>query len=189
MEWEVQAYGTPFTGADVSTGPLTDTGAPDGAAGSWVALAGLADGLTAATQYCWRVRFASDNPYFPRSPWVGAAHNGATEADLRTPGGAVGVPGADRSLATLRLTNAPNPFNPQTTFSYALAVRGPVRLAIYDAQGREIARLVDEIQAAGEHLAAWDARDARGSSPAPGVYFARLEAASRERVRKVVLMK
>ena len=47
--------------------------------------------------------------------------------------------------------NYPNPFNPETTIRYALSQPGPVRLAVYDLLGHEVAVLVDEPQPAGWH--------------------------------------
>jgi hypothetical protein len=42
---------------------------------------------------------------------------------------------------------------------------------------------------AGEHVARWDGRNARGLPAATGIYFARLEAAGTMETRKMVLLK
>ncbi|MBL7047886.1 MAG: T9SS type A sorting domain-containing protein, partial [Candidatus Marinimicrobia bacterium] len=44
----------------------------------------------------------------------------------------------------------PNPFNPATTISYNLIEDGNVTLTIFDINGREVSRLVEETQTAGE---------------------------------------
>ncbi len=59
---------------------------------------------------------------------------------------------ADEVPQTARLDqNYPNPFNPETSIRFALSQTGPVRLAVYDAVGREIALLVDGVRAQGIH--------------------------------------
>jgi hypothetical protein len=70
--------------------------------------------------------------------------------------------------------NYPNPFNPRTTVSFTLPATGQVRVAIYDAKGQMVARLVDETLAAGAHSIDWDGRDAYGASMPSGTYFCRL---------------
>lgn len=65
----------------------------------------------------------------------------------------------------------PNPFNPVTTIEYALPEAGPVHLVIYDVLGREVAVLVDGVQAAGRHRVQFEASDLPS-----GVYLYRLEA-------------
>ncbi len=67
--------------------------------------------------------------------------------------------------------NYPNPFNPVTTIEFALPQRSHVRLSVFDALGREVALLVDELHDGGTHHVAFVA-DGLPS----GVYFARLEA-------------
>jgi flagellar hook assembly protein FlgD len=62
-----------------------------------------------------------------------------------------------------------------------------VRLAVYDAGGRQVTVLVDEAHAAGRHTARWDGRDAVGRDVADGVYFVRLEAGDRSMSRKLVV--
>ena len=73
---------------------------------------------------------------------------------------------------TTRLDAAfPNPFQDAATLRYAVGEPGPVRLTVYDVLGREVAVLVDDVRAAGEHTARLDARHL-----ASGVYIVRLDA-------------
>jgi flagellar hook assembly protein FlgD len=83
----------------------------------------------------------------------------------------------------------PNPFNPIATLDYVLSRAGAIRVVIYDASGRHVRTLVDRIQSYGPQQAIWDGRDDAGREMSSGVYFARLEAAGDERVRKMVLLK
>lgn len=86
--------------------------------------------------------------------------------------------------------NHPNPFNPTTTISYALARRGRVSLAIYDARGRHVRTLVDDVvSAAGAHDALWDGSDNNGVTVASGVYFYRLRVDGRSLTKRMVLLK
>ncbi|HEU4365317.1 MAG TPA: FlgD immunoglobulin-like domain containing protein [Candidatus Krumholzibacteria bacterium] len=88
------------------------------------------------------------------------------------------------------VSNFPNPFNPRTTVSYTLPVRGAVTLSIYDARGSRIATLVtNEERAAGAYQVDWDGRDDRGVAVASGVYFARIEHASGTHSTKIVMHK
>ena len=85
--------------------------------------------------------------------------------------------------------NYPNPFNPETSIPFSLARAGRVRLRVYEVDGRFVATLLDENRSAGEHVARWDGRDARGRASASGVYFARLEANGTHETRKIALLK
>ena len=81
----------------------------------------------------------------------------------------------------------PNPFNPRVTVEYNLRVSGPVVLAIHDAMGRIVTRLVDEDRPAGRAAVTWDGRDHAGASVASGVYFARLQTSNGTHTQKLVL--
>jgi hypothetical protein len=85
--------------------------------------------------------------------------------------------------------NVPNPFNPQTMITYAIPRSGRVALEIYDASGRLVRRLVDEVQDAGPKSATWDGRDANGAKAVSGVYFARLQFEGKSTSRKMTLLK
>ncbi|MEO0558774.1 MAG: binary toxin-like calcium binding domain-containing protein [Bacteroidota bacterium] len=92
-------------------------------------------------------------------------------------------PIASSSRVTLE-PNAPNPFRDRTTVVYTLDAPGDVELAIYDLLGREVARLVDAPQAAGEHRVAFEAR-----GMAPGVYVARLVMGGEVATRRMTLVR
>lgn len=63
----------------------------------------------------------------------------------------------------------PNPTRGQATIQYHLRTEAPVRLDVYDVQGRRVQTVVDGSMPAGTHSAEWDA-----SSLASGTYVYRL---------------
>lgn len=82
--------------------------------------------------------------------------------------------------------NYPNPFNPSTVISYQLPKAEHVSLIIYDALGREIARLVDEYQQAGVYNSSFYSLRSTLSS---GVYFYTLRAGEFVQTKKMLLIK
>ncbi|RME29506.1 MAG: T9SS C-terminal target domain-containing protein, partial [Candidatus Zixiibacteriota bacterium] len=79
--------------------------------------------------------------------------------------------------------NAPNPFNPTTTISFALPQAGDYTLTIYNITGQ----IVDEFSGtadAGTVEVEWDA-----SKLASGVYFYRLTSGNFTATKKAVLLK
>lgn len=100
----------------------------------------------------------------------------------------VAPPAAPRTGLRLE-QNRPNPFNPSTTFAYELDAPGRVRIAVYDARGRELAVLLDEERGAGPGRAEWDGHDAGGRAVGAGVYFVRARAGAQERMVKATLVK
>ncbi len=79
--------------------------------------------------------------------------------------------------------NYPNPFNPSTTFAFDLPEPADVRLAVYDALGREVFTVVSQRLNAGRHHYAWDAGNLTS-----GVYFYRLDTGEFSATRKMVLV-
>jgi hypothetical protein len=80
--------------------------------------------------------------------------------------------------------NFPNPFNPVTTIRYGVPFEGRVLVRLYDAVGREVAELVNDVLAAGYHAVQVDASDLPS-----GVYFYHLDAGVQKEVRRMVLIK
>ena len=86
--------------------------------------------------------------------------------------------------STFGLENYPNPFNPSTEIQFTLPEAGHVTLAVYDIQGREVARLLDEQREAGPHAATFTATDLP-----TGTYLYRLTAGGVTESGRMVLMK
>lgn len=97
------------------------------------------------------------------------------------------VPPAPRD--GLHLGAAPNPFNPQTTFTYELPATAAVDLSVYGLDGRLLRRLESRQAPAGPHAVAWDGRDDAGRMLPAGVYLARLRADDRSTAIRVCLVK
>lgn len=79
--------------------------------------------------------------------------------------------------------NYPNPFNPTTAISYALPVRGQVRLEVFNVLGERVAILVNTEKEAGYYTVNWTPKT--GS----GMYFYRMQSGSYTAVGKMVLAK
>lgn len=80
--------------------------------------------------------------------------------------------------------NYPNPFNPETTIPFDVPKNGPVEVAVFDLQGRQVAVLVNGTLSAGRHQARWQAAD----TPS-GTYFVQMRAGNVTTTRKVLLVK
>jgi hypothetical protein len=80
--------------------------------------------------------------------------------------------------------NYPNPFNPTTVINYQLPVNNHVTLKVYDAIGREVATLVDEVKEAGYYSTTFDA-----SKLSSGIYFAKLQSGDKVQLKKMMLIK
>jgi len=89
--------------------------------------------------------------------------------------------GALPAVLTLHAVR-PSPFAREATLRFDLPKTGPVRLAVYDVRGREVAVLAEGVLEAGRHEATLD-----GRGLAAGVYLARLAAGGRIQTQRLVL--
>lgn len=80
--------------------------------------------------------------------------------------------------------NFPNPFNPSTVIRYSLKENGYTTLKIYDAQGKEVAVLVNENLKAGTYETEFDASNLPSS-----VYFYKLTSGNLTETKKMFLLK
>jgi hypothetical protein len=83
--------------------------------------------------------------------------------------------------------NYPNPFNPVTTILYQIPAgtnENKVTVAVYDAIGRRVALLVDEVQSPGVYRKTFDA-----DKLASGIYFCRIHSGKFSSVIKMILIK
>jgi len=80
--------------------------------------------------------------------------------------------------------NFPNPFNPSTTFEFALPKSAYVTLKVYDMLAREVATVVSRDYEAGLHRVRWNA-----SSLPSGMYIYRVRAGDFVAQKKLMLVK
>ncbi len=119
---------------------------------------------------------------YPAIDWTG---QGTVQKLTELYSSADGVIPRDYSLGQ----NFPNPFNPQTTISFALPQAGRVRIVVYNVLGQAIKTLADDNFAAGTHKLVWDGTNASGASVSSGIYFYRIEANSYKASKKMILLK
>lgn len=79
----------------------------------------------------------------------------------------------------------PNPFNPSTTISFTLPAEGSVHLTVYNATGRVVQELINEVKPAGYHSEQFVA----GEDLASGVYMYRLITPAQTLTGTVLLLK
>ena len=160
----------------------------DGLGESQIYLGTVAVTLDAAGQATFTARF--DTTFSPRHFITATATDvtGSTSAlsacnnEVKT---AIEQVSSGEVPSSFRLhENYPNPFNPETTIRYDVPQASPVRLAVYDLLGREVAVLVDEQKTAGSHTVVFDARDL-----ASGLYLYQLTSNEVRQTRKLVLLK
>jgi len=82
----------------------------------------------------------------------------------------------------------PNPTNSFPIIQYNLLKDSKVVLKIYNVMGQEVKTLVNGIQDKGQKTLLWDGRDNRGKILTAGVYLCRLQSASNEESRKIILL-
>lgn len=80
--------------------------------------------------------------------------------------------------------NYPNPFNPETMIEYEVANKQNVVVKIYDALGREVATLVNDIKPAGIYRINFNANNYSG-----GVYYYEMQTGEKREVKKMILLK
>lgn len=80
--------------------------------------------------------------------------------------------------------NYPNPFNPVTNCQFTIGNCQLTILKIYDALGREVETLVNEMLNPGTYNVKWDA-----SNLPSGVYYYRIHAGKYSETKKLILMK
>ncbi|MEN9839692.1 MAG: hypothetical protein RL177_1171 [Bacteroidota bacterium] len=93
----------------------------------------------------------------------------------------------ERAMGIELEQNYPNPFNPNTVVGFKISgahAGTPVRLAVYDMLGREVAVLVDGAMSAGFHEVTFDAK-----ALSSGMYIYRLETAQGAVSKRMMLVK
>ncbi|MGE5682141.1 MAG: T9SS type A sorting domain-containing protein [Bacillota bacterium] len=88
------------------------------------------------------------------------------------------------AVKSYNLSAYPNPFNPATTLEFNIPAEGRVELKIYDALGKEVTTLVNEVKKEGIYKVQFIA-----SSLPSGIYLCRMNAGKYSVTKKIVLLK
>jgi hypothetical protein len=87
------------------------------------------------------------------------------------------------------LSATPTLVDEKTHIGFELAMEGHVTVAVYDAAGRMVRRLLDDYRDPGVHDLVWDRTDASGRRVPPGVYFVRINQSGRSSGQKLMVVK
>lgn len=86
--------------------------------------------------------------------------------------------------------NYPNPFNPTTTISFAVAQTSLfVNIEVFNIKGQKVKTLVDKILPAGNHTIVWNGEDEKSKSVSSGVYFYKMKTRNYLSSKKMILLK
>jgi hypothetical protein len=83
----------------------------------------------------------------------------------------------------------PNPFNDRITFWLVSSAAGPLRLAVFDASGREVVTIHDGVLKPGLHAFLWDGMTRSRRRVSSGTYLAVFECDGRRSVRKCLCIR
>jgi flagellar hook assembly protein FlgD len=97
------------------------------------------------------------------------------------------VKGPEATLAFRVDPAAPSPFSGTTTVRFQLPSRQRVALRVFDAAGRLVRTIADDMLDGGAHSLSWDGRTEAGTPAPSGIYYATLRAGDREARSKLVL--
>jgi len=84
--------------------------------------------------------------------------------------------------------NYPNPFNPQTTISFAVKDVDFVTLEIYNLKGQMVRSLIKGVMPSGYHKVIWDGKDGLGRPTGSGIYYYRMRCGAYQSTKKMLLM-
>ncbi|HTM57301.1 MAG TPA: T9SS type A sorting domain-containing protein [Candidatus Udaeobacter sp.] len=115
-------------------------------------------------------------------------HGNESTFSLLTPAATSGVGGTGSPQILALAAPRPNPARSRTLVSFDLPVAEPVRLAVYDMEGRRERTLAEGETGAGEYQVPFDLRDSEGRPIRSGLYFVRLEAGGKTLTRRLAIV-
>ncbi|MCD4650396.1 MAG: T9SS type A sorting domain-containing protein, partial [Candidatus Cloacimonetes bacterium] len=95
----------------------------------------------------------------------------------------------DSNTPYLKLSNYPNPFNPETTIEFNLDKSTRTELSVYNIKGQLVKTLVNQCLKSGVHRIHWDGKDDFNHLSASGIYFFKLKYGGETTMQKATLLK
>lgn len=81
----------------------------------------------------------------------------------------------------------PNPMSRSTTVTYFLPEKGPVKISVYNINGKKVSDLVNETKARGKYAFQWDGKDELGKLLPAGMYICLLSAHEFQQSAKLII--
>jgi len=170
------ANNQPIAGASITAGSYSATSNSVGAYSILIPI-GVYDVMASATNFVPQT-----------SPSVTVVANQTTTVNFQlAPGGAT----QDEAIpvyATELSGNYPNPFNPQTTISFAVKDADYTTLEVYNLKGQMVRSLIKGNMPTGYHKVVWDGKDQQGRSAGSGIYYYRMRCGTYQSTKKMLLM-
>jgi hypothetical protein len=129
--------------------------------------------------------------YFNTQPATAAVPQAGRAIKFTTRGPGASSVHSNTAQPELRLVMAggPNPFRTATTIRFSIDRERPVRLQVFDIDGRLVNTLLDGPVGAGEQHVPWAGVDQQGNPLPAGVYFYKLEAGDHSATQKLLLLR
>jgi flagellar hook assembly protein FlgD len=70
-----------------------------------------------------------------------------------------------------KLTNYPNPFNPNTTIEFLIKEDSNVSISIFNTKGQVVKNLVNKFYTNGNHSIEWNGVDENNNQVSSGIYY------------------
>ena len=101
----------------------------------------------------------------------------------------VSVTNNELQIVNYKLSNYPNPFNPNTTISYQINQSGKVELSVYNIKGQKVKTLINEFKQTGKHSVVWNGKDNNSKRVSSGVYLYKITSSKKTVVKKMLMLK
>jgi hypothetical protein len=93
----------------------------------------------------------------------------------------------NKGLRASTLTSFPNPFSNQTTIQFELLEAQTVSIIIYDLQGKQVKKLMNEVKQKGVFDITWRGENDKGAKSQPGIYICKFEGERVSGTTRIVL--
>ncbi len=92
-------------------------------------------------------------------------------------------------VTSLKATNYPNPFNPETTISFNMPQAGKAQVQIYNLRGQLVKTILNKNISQGKQEIVWKGLDKNNNKVASGIYLYRILTDSQTIQKKMILLK
>ena len=89
----------------------------------------------------------------------------------------------------IKITNFPNPFNPETTLFFSLSTEQEIELTVYNLKGQKVKQLAKGQFPSGKNSVVWNGTDDNGKQVGSGLYLSKLTTSEKTVSKKMLLLK